>query len=275
MAPIAQPVMDSGRRPDILSGTPRAHPIDRWIFVFMAGWFIAIVLAGFIPSSLAKIAAVEAGQRPPFPWILHVHAILMGSFLLLLLAQTSLMATGRVQQHRRLGLAAMVIAPALVIAGFLLVRGTYVGLAGALAAAAPAAKAELQQVVLHVDNIMLLQIRIGLLFPVFLFIGLRARGADAGMHKRMMFLATAMALPAGIDRIPWLPTTLPGSPLGPDFYTLVAVLPMFAWDLARNRRVHPAYWIWLAVNLPFAIAVHGLWGTEWWHDAAPRLMGVG
>ena len=275
MATIAQPVMDSGRRPDILSGTPRAHPIDRWIFVFMAGWFIAIVLAGFIPSSLAKIAAVEAGQRPPFPWILHVHAILMGSFLLLLLAQTSLMATGRVQQHRRLGLAAMVIAPALVIAGFLLVRGTYVSLAGALAAAAPAAKAELQQVVLHVDNIMLLQIRIGLLFPLFLFIGLRARGADAGMHKRMMFLATAMALPAGIDRIPWLPTTLPGSPLGPDFYTLVAVLPMFAWDLARNRRVHPAYWIWLAVNLPFAVAVHSLWNSQWWHEAAPRLMGVG
>ena len=275
MATIAQPVMDSGRRPDILSGTPRAHPVDRWIFVFMAAWFIAIVLAGFIPSSLAKIAAVEAGQRPPFPWILHVHAILMGSFLLLLLAQTSLMATGRSAMHRQLGLAAMVLAPALVIAGFVLVRTTYLGLWGAAQGAPPAAAAGLRNIILHVDNIMLLQIRIGLLFPLFLFIGLRARRTEPGMHKRMMFLATAMALPAGIDRIPWLPTTLPASPLGPDFYTLVAVLPMFAWDLARNRRVHPAYWIWLAINLPFAIAVHGLWGTQWWHDAAPRLMGVG
>lgn len=275
MATIAQPVSGAGHRPDILSGTPRAHPIDRWIFVFMATWFIAIVLAGFIPSSLAKIAAVQAGERPPFPWILHVHAGLMGSFLLLLLAQTSLMATGRNHLHRRLGLAGMVLAPALVIAGFMLARGSYLGLAGAAAAAAPAAQAELQKVILEVDNILLLQIRVGLLFPLFLFIGLRARAADAGLHKRMMFLATAMALPAGIDRIPWLPTTLPASPLGPDFYTLVAVLPMFAWDIARNRRVHPAYWIWLATNLPFAIAVHGLWGTQWWHDAAPRLMGVG
>jgi hypothetical protein len=90
----------------------------------------------------------------------------------------------------------------------------------------------------------------------------------------MMFLATAMALPAGIDRIPWLPTSIPGSPMTPDLYMLLAVLPMFAWDVVRNRRVHPAYWIWIAVNLPFAIAVHGLWGTQWWHDAAPRLMGV-
>lgn len=275
MATIAQPVSDAGHRPDILSGTPRAHPIDRWIFVFMAAWFIVIVLAGFIPSSLAKIAAVQAGERPPFPWILHVHASLMGSFLLLLLAQTSLMATGRNHLHRRLGLAAMVVAPALVIAGFILVRTTYLGLAGAAAAAPPAAQAALQEVILEVDNIMLLQIRIGLLFPLFLFIGLRARMRDSGLHKRMMFLATAMALPAGLDRIPWLPSSLPASPLTPDLYTLViAVLPLFAWDIVRNRRVHPAYWIWLAINLPFAIAVHGLWGTQWWHDAAPRLMGV-
>jgi len=35
------------RLPDVLSGTPRAHAIDRWIYVFMAVWFIAIVLVGF------------------------------------------------------------------------------------------------------------------------------------------------------------------------------------------------------------------------------------
>lgn len=121
---------------------------------------------------------------------------------------------------------------------------------------------------------MLLQLRIGILFPLFLLIGLKARGRNAGMHKRMMILATAMALPAGIDRIPWLPATLPQSPLSPDLYTLLAVSPMFVWDVVRNRRVHEAYWIWLGVNLPFAVAVHGLWDTPWWHAAAARLMGV-
>jgi hypothetical protein len=83
-----------------------------------------------------------------------------------------------------------------------------------------------------------------------------------------------MALPAGIDRIPWLYTSLPGSPLTPDLYTLVAISPMFLWDLARNGRVHRAYWIWLAVNIPFAVAVHGLWDTAWWHAASRQLMGA-
>jgi hypothetical protein len=91
----------------------------------------------------------------------------------------------------------------------------------------------------------------------------------------MMFLATVMALPAGIDRIPWLPSTMPGSPVTPDLYTLLAIAPMFLWDVIRNRSIHPAYVIWLALNLPFAIAVHGLWDTTWWHQMARQIMGVG
>ena len=106
-------------------------------------------------------------------------------------------------------------------------------------------------------------------------IALTARGRNAGIHKRMMFLATAMALPAGIDRIPWLPHSMPGSPLSVDLYTLAAIAPMLIWDVVRNRRLHEAYWIWLAVNIPFAVAVHGLWDTAWWHATAKQIMGVG
>ena len=257
-----------------MSGTPRAHAVDRWIYVFTAASFIAIVLAGFIPSSLEKVAAVQAGLRPPFPLVLHVHAILMGSFLLLLLAQTTLVATGRCDLHRRLGLLSMVVAPALVVAGFILVPTTYHGIWNAALAAPPGAREQLQQLTLRLDNIMLLQLRIGILFSLFLIIALRARGKDAGLHKRMMILATAIALPAGIDRIPWLPSTLPGSPLSADLYVLLAVSPMFVWDVVRNRGVHKAYWIWLGIALPFAVLVHGLWDSEWWHASARQLMGV-
>ena len=258
----------------MLSGTPRAHALDRWIYVLTAASFILIVLAGFIPSSLEKIAAVQAGARPPFPLVLHIHAVLMGSFLLLLLAQTTLVATGRCELHVRLGLAAMVIAPAMVVAGFILAPTNYHSLWSAAQAAPPEARAEMQQTLSFVENILLVQLRIGILFPLFLAIGLRARRREPGLHKRMMILATAMALPAGIDRIPWLYSSLPASPLTPDLYMLVAVSPMVIWDLVRNRRVHRAYWIWLAVNLPAAVAVHGLWDTPWWHATARQLMGV-
>src|SRR5690349_79305 len=95
--------------------------VNRWIYVFMAGLFIVTVFAGFIPDSLGKMEDVAAARRPPFPPILHVHAVLMGSWLLLLLTQATLMATGRPAIHKQLGLLAMVLAPALIVAGFFLI----------------------------------------------------------------------------------------------------------------------------------------------------------
>jgi hypothetical protein len=274
MATLADTLAIRDRRLDQLSGMPRAHAVDRWIFVFTAAWFIVIVLTGFIPDSLEKIAAVQSAERPPFPLILHMHALLMGSFLLLLLAQTTLMATGRCELHRHLGVAAFVLAPAIVAVGFVLVPTTYHAVWNAAQSAPPEAREDLQQIVLIHDNIMLAQLRIGFLFPLLLMIGLRARGKNAGLHKRMMILAPAIALPAAIDRIAWLPTTFPASLLATDLYTLLAVSPMFVWDVIRNRRVHEAYWIWIGMTLPFAVALHALWDTPWWHATARQLMGV-
>lgn len=275
MASVAGTSTVSERSRDVLSGTPRAHSIDRWIFVFMAVWFIAIVLAGFIPDSLMKIEMVKAGARPAFPMVLHMHAVLMGAFLLLLLAQTWLMATGRSAEHMRLGLVSLVVAPLLVIVGFVLVPTMYHQVWAGAQAAPPEMREQMQAVVRHVENIMLLQIRIGILFPLFLGIALMARGRNAGTHKRMMFLATAMALPAGIDRIPWLPHTLPSNPLSVDLYTLAAVSPMLIWDIIRNRSIHRAYWVCLGAYVPLAVLVHGLWDTPWWHQTARQIMGVG
>lgn len=274
MATVAVPLAEKRRPVDVLSGTPRAHAIDRWIYVFTAASFIAVVLTGFIPDSLGKIAAVQAGERPPFPLVLHFHAVLMGSFLLLLLTQTILVATGRCAQHRRLGLAAIVLAPALVIAGLILVPTNYHMLWDAAQSPVPAVREKFQGALNVWENIMLLQLRIGILFPLFLAIGLNVRGRDAGLHKRMMILATALPLPAAFDRITWLPSTMPVTPVSPDLYVLLAVAPMFFWDVIRNRRIHQAYWIWIAVNLPFAIAVHILWDTPTWHETARGLMGV-
>ncbi len=257
----------------MLSGTPRAHAIDRWIYVFTAALFVVIILSGFIPDSIEKVAAVEAGQRPPFPLVLHMHAVLMASFMALLLTQTLLMATGRCDLHVRVGVAAFVIAPLLVLVGFVLVPTMYDQTSDALrTATVPEAREKLQQILLHKDNILLLQFGIGILFPLFLALGLRARRRDAGLHKRMMLLASAIPLSAGIDRISWLPTT--SGPIGADLYILAAVSPMFIWDVIRNRRVHTAYLVWLAAYVPASALVWSLWDTSWWHSAARTLMGA-
>ena len=274
MATVANRSGFNERVADMLSGTPRAHAVDRWIFVFMAAWFIAVVLAGFIPDSLMKIEMVKAGLRPPFPLILHAHAVVMGSFLLVLLAQTWLMATGRREYHMQIGLVGYALAAVLVIVGFLLVPTMYGQVWDGAHHGPPQVREILQKQLPVVDNIALLQYRIGILFPLFLAIAFRARGKNAGMHKRMMLLGTAMAMPAAIDRIAWIPHTMPASPLSVDLYTLAIISPMFLWDIIRNRSVHPAYLIWLAVCLPFAVLINVLWDTDWWHAIAPRIMGV-
>ncbi len=47
-----------------------------------------------------------------------------------------------------------------------------------------------------VMNIMLIQIRAGIVFAVLVAIALAARKADPEVHKRLLFLATAAPLPA-------------------------------------------------------------------------------
>jgi len=240
----------------------------------MAAWFIAIVLTGFIPDSMMKIEMVKAGQRAPFPLVLHFHAVLMGGFLLFLLSQTWLVATGRTNLHRRVGPVGGLLAAALVVVGFILVPTIYHQVWNGLQAAPPEAKAQMSALNLLLDNIMLLQFRIGIVFAILIAIGLSARLSDSGFHKRMMIIAPATALPAAFDRITWIPTTMPASPLGPDLYVLFALAPMFLWDVMRNRRIHRAYWTFLVVALPFTVFVHAAWDSPWWHETARRIMGV-
>jgi len=138
----------------------------------------------------------------------------------------------------------------------------------------PQVRAALAPVLPVVENILLLQIAAGLMFALFITIALTARSRDAGLHKRMVFLAIAVPLGAAIDRMEWLPSTMPANPLATDFYVLLAVAPMFVWDVIRNRRVHEAYWIWFPVFVAVSATVDLLWDKPWWHATAKAIMRV-
>ena len=274
MATVADRSLHRERQPDLLSGTPRAHALDRWIFVIMASWYIAIVLTGFIPDSIMKVGMVQAGARPPFPLVLHMHAVLMGAFLLTLLAQSWLMATGRREYHMRLGVLGFGLAALLVVVGLILVPTIYHQVWQGAHFGPPAMRERLLERTLELDDIMLMQLQVGLLFPLLLGIAFKAREGNAGLHKRLMFLATAIPLAAGIVRITALPETMPWSPISLQIYVVLAAAPMFVWDVIRNRRVHEAYWIWLAAYVPIAVLINLLWNTPWWHATARQIMGV-
>ena len=63
--------------------------------------------------------------------------------------------------------------------------------------------------------------------------------------------------------------------MGTDLYILVgAIGPLLVWDVIRNRRVHEAYWVWLAIYLPASLIMYRLWDTPLWHATARGIMGV-
>jgi hypothetical protein len=251
---------------------PLARLADRWIYTFMAALFVAVALIGFVPDSVSVLAAVDAGRRPPLPPVLHAHAIAMGAWLLLLLTQTTLVATGHTTQHRKLGLVGTVLAPIIVVLMYAVAKSAGSALAAIPPGAMPAE--QLAGTKFLVNNLLLEQIRSMALFGGLVAWALLVRKRDSETHKRLLIVATLIPLPAALDRIAWLPTTLPERPVSGDLYLLLLLAPVLIYDLVRQGRVHRAYLIGIGLNLPFVIAAHLLWGTPWWQATAPALLGT-
>jgi hypothetical protein len=232
---------------------------DRLLFLFMTALFLATAVAGFAPRS----AAILTGATQVPPLVIHLHAAVMVSWILLLVVQASLVSTGRVRLHRTLGTISFVLAPVLfaVLTTVAIVRYGDLTRAGL----GP-----------FVSNILLVQIRAIVLFPLFYLWAISARVRDPAAHKRMMLLATLVLLDAAIARMTWLPGTNSATTYdGVHAYLLLLVAPALLYDWLNLGRVHRAYVLGLAILAPWIIATHFLWNSPWWHTTAARLMGMG
>lgn len=245
---------------------------DRWIYVFTAALFFATVLAGFIPDSMQKLDAVAAGTRPPLPGFMHFHAFMMGTWITLLLTQTTLMATGKKRWHMKLGIVAVAVAPAVVVSMVGVAGAALTQLATVPAGVMPAEA--LSNAKFALTNILLEQIRMVFLFPALVIWALLVRREDPETHKRLIIIATLPLLSAAIDRITWLPGTVPASPASIHITELLWLAPVLIYDLWRRGRLHRAYVIGIALNLPFVLFSYFSWGTDWWLRSAPKIFGI-
>ena len=208
----------SAARPSRSPAARRARA-DRWFFSGTAVAQVALVVWGFSPSYYLRPASDLAPLSP----LLHLHGALFSMWLVLLLAQVSLVATRRTPMHRKLGVFGGLLALAMLVAGYV--------------AAVDAARRGSTLPGMTPLAFLIIPILGIVTFAVLAGAGLALRRAPDA-HKRLMMLATAGGLVgAGVARIALF------QPLGPAAFLGVPVvfaLLLAAYDLATLRRVHGA-----------------------------------
>ena len=146
------------------------------------------------------------------------------AWLALLFTQATLIRSGNVAMHRRLGVAGFVMVPLMVVFG---------AIGGAIAAHRPGGFIDIPVPPLQFLIIPYASI---LLFAVFTGTALLLR-SNPQTHKRLMLLGTIAIVEVGIARWPFEPY-ISTPPLAA--WTAAAfVLPMAAWDLYARKRIHP------------------------------------
>ena len=231
---------------------------DRRFYFGFTSVVALVAIVGFAPNSIG----ILGGTIPTPPLIVHLHAAAMAAWLLLLVAQAGLVAVGRRDLHMVIGLASLGLAPAIVVLATAVTIVRYYDLVelglGALAA-----------------NILFMQIRVIVMFPVFIIWALAARVRDPETHKRAMILASILPIGAALGRMTWIPgNDLMGTFDVSAILELVLLAPALVYDALRHGRVHRTYWIGLMLTLPWLIGAHFIWHSPAWHRVANTLLGV-
>lgn len=201
---------------ELSSGRNREH----LFFCGMSVLIALVILVGFARTYF--LAGLFHAKPLPAP-IVHIHGAIFSSWVLLLVAQTSLAASSRADIHRRLGLAGLVLAPLMVVLG-VLVANEMLGRFWAI----PSVDAK------GIYAVALSEI-LGIALPVAVALRLRRKPA---FHKRLILIGTIAMTTAGFGR--WPVDFLLHKPLPAMVAAYGALLPLAAYDLLSMQRVHRA-----------------------------------
>jgi hypothetical protein len=210
---------------------PRAEPRSRFFFG-MSIVLLLLVFGGFAQTFFLR----PLFDVPAIPWFLYGHGILMTAWYGLLAVQSGLVRAGRVDVHRRLGIAGAVLALALVIVNALVV----IGHPARVAAGQYSIELEYEAHPEIVDQIFWTDTGALAGFATYVALALALRRRP-GAHKRLMLLASITVLGPAYGRIANL---MPSAEVGTIVFACVAIglpLALVIYD-ARTlpKRFHPA-----------------------------------
>ena len=234
-----------------VSVTVNRPRIDRRLFAAAAIVFPLIVLAGFARTYYLKTLF----QTPPLAsTLVHMHGILMTSWVLLFISQVWLVSSERIRTHQRLGLSAIALAGLIVVVGFFVaVRAAKFG-----AASTPPDIQRLSFLIVPLTDLF----NFGILFGAAIY--LRKKPAD---HKRLMLLTAINFLPPAVARIPVASLQA----LGPQwFFGFPAALALItlivdSWQNRKLNRWFLAGTLYLISSFVLRLALMGT--TAWIHFA--------
>ncbi len=222
---------------------------DRRFFTGMALAALLTVFIGFAPSYYLG----NFFDARPLSTLVHLHGVLFTSWILLFLTQTSLIAAGRTDLHRRVGVAGGVLAVLMLVVGYL------TAVEGARRGVAPGGQPPLS----------FLAIPLGVLVVFATLVGTALyHRRRSETHKRLMLLATIALLTPAIARMRFIGD---GGPSVAMAGTCLFVVACLIYDRAAHGRVHPAFlWGGWFVILSFPVRI-GIGRTGPWLSLAEWL----
>lgn len=250
----------------------QARARQGYFYVWMAAACALIAFGGFAPTYWLQMPA-GTFVGPP---ILHLHGLIFSAWPILLLSQTWMAASGRMEHHRAWGLFGVALASAMVFAGMAAaINSLGNGLAAGLGD--------------PVRSFFIVPVSALVLFAGFFVAAiLNLRRPDA--HKRLMLLASIVILEAAVARVFFIlatgggPGARPGlgppPPMGtsavPALLLESLVIAGILYDWRTRGRPHPAWLIGgalIAANAVLRIPISGT--PAWLHfaDAMAHFVG--
>lgn len=161
---------------------------ERRFFIWMSAALAAVAFAGF--ARTYYLAGFNEGPRPVLTPVVHLHGALSTAWILLLILQTRLIATGRRDIHRLMGMVGTAIGAAILLTGI------FVAINSERRVHTPANAGTLADPYVF----LIFPFASVALFAVFATLGvLKRHRPDA--HKRYMLLATASLIVPALARI--------------------------------------------------------------------------
>jgi hypothetical protein len=231
----------------------RAHPRPR-VFIILALLLLVLVVVGFGPTFFFRpfldTTDYATGERR-LPLHLVAHGLALTGWYLLFAVQAGLAAAGRVALHRRLGIAGVLIAVAVIATSAAAIAGSVPRTTVSMTLAG-ADTAEIEQALRGIGAALVGASGGLVLFTAFVAAGVLLRRSPAA-HKRLMVLASLAVLVPALSPNRFLGELL--APFPPTVLHLALLGGLVWYDLATTRRVHAATWWGLAGN---ALVIGGL-----------------